>query len=467
MKRAARITLVAASFTAACSSESVGRDVVDSAVQPGSADELRESVPCDELDGFTCSTLVVPLDHSGGVSGSLDLAVAASDNVDAPQGVLLFLAGGPGQPGVATLPRVRNRYLDADVLTGYRLVMFDQRGTGQGAIDCEELQSAVGGSDVLTPPADAVTECAAELGAQRKFYSTPDTVADIELLRKTLGVERLAVNGVSYGTFTAAHYALTHPDRVSKLVLDSVVPQDGFDPLGLDTFQATGHVLADACESAGCDTDPVADLAWLVRQGEIDGEPVDGVRLVEALGITSLSTIDPAFSAVPGILAEARAGDAGRLTELLDSYTALGAPAEELSAGLHMATLCADLRFPWGDSATDPASRTAALDETVAELDSDDVYPFDAETARSMQPVQGCLVWPRARPAGYSDATEIRPPTLIVAGDRDLLTPLAWARRQAKHLADGELVVVEGAGHGVQASDDPVARDAVTAFLLG
>ena len=80
---------------------------------------------------------------------TLDLAVAAANNVDAPRGVLLMLTGGPGQPGVSLLSRVRNN-LHPDVLREYRLVMFDQRGTGSSGINCPSLQAAIGGSDFLS-----------------------------------------------------------------------------------------------------------------------------------------------------------------------------------------------------------------------------------------------------------------------------------------------------------------------------
>ena len=42
---------------------------------------LTGSHPCAGLSGYTCSTLSVPLDRSGRVSGSLRLNVAAADNV--------------------------------------------------------------------------------------------------------------------------------------------------------------------------------------------------------------------------------------------------------------------------------------------------------------------------------------------------------------------------------------------------
>jgi pimeloyl-ACP methyl ester carboxylesterase len=244
------------------------------------------SAPADDKPctaGFTCTTLHVPLDRQRPDGQSLDLAVIAADNVDAPRGVLLLLTGGPGQPGVPLLPSLK-RNVHPDVLREYRLVMLDQRGTGPNGINCPALQETVGGSDFLTPPPTAVDECAQRIGTGLGYYGTPDTVDDIEQLRQSLKVDRLTLDGTSYGSFTAAQYGLKYPDHVQSLVLDSVVPHKGFDPMGVDLMAATGPVLKAACrQDPSCTTDPVADLAWLVQHG------VSGTDLMESLSIASLN----------------------------------------------------------------------------------------------------------------------------------------------------------------------------------
>ena len=59
-------------------------------------------------------------------------------------------------------------------------------------------------------------------------------------------------------------------------------------------------------------------------------------------------------------------------------------------------------------------------------------------------------------------------PTLLLAGDRDLSTPLPWAREQAAHTPNGKLVVVAGLGHSVQSrAPGGGGRRAVERFLLG
>ena len=398
------------------------------------------------LDGFTCTTMRVPLGADG---QTLELAVAAANNVDAPRGVLLMLTGGPGQPGVPLLSRVRNN-LHPDVLREYRLVMFDQRGTGSSAINCPSLQAAVGGSDFLTAPAGTVEDCAQRIGPGLGYYGTPDTVEDIESLRQHLGVDRLTLDGTSYGSFTAAQYGLKYPDRVASLVLDSVVPHKGFDPFGVDLMAATGGVLRAACrQDPACTTDPVADLAWLVKHGS-----VDGTALMESLSISSLNTVNPSLKGIPAILNAARNGDDAGLKEFLQTVSSRGLGYAELSAGLHLATLCSDLRFPW-----------RSVETALRKLDPAKLHPYDLQTAREQLIVDGCSRWPATRVSTYPAATELQPRTLILHGSNDLFCPVEWARWEQAHARSARLVVVPGSGHGVQR--DPRGRDEVRAFLLG
>ena len=132
-----------------------------SAAAAPSVPRLTGSHPCAESQGFTCSYLTVPLDHQGRAKGELGLQVAVQDG-PAPQGVLLFLTGGPGQPGAPFAARVASRL--GPMVQGYRLVMIDQRGTGANALQCPGLQAQMGSSDLAPPTKAAVTACAREIG---------------------------------------------------------------------------------------------------------------------------------------------------------------------------------------------------------------------------------------------------------------------------------------------------------------
>jgi pimeloyl-ACP methyl ester carboxylesterase len=425
---------------------------------PAPAPRLTGSRPCSNAKGFTCSTLEVPLDHSGRMPGTLRLRVAVGDNAGAPRGVLLVLTGGPGQGGVSFIPSLRRRFGPA--LRQYRAVMLDQRGTGpHGALNCPALQRAVGTSDLTVPPPGTVEACARRLGSQRRHYSTADTVADLDALRAALGADKLTIDGTSYGTFVAERYAIAHPNRVARLVLDSVVPASSLDLLEVDGMRESARVLRLVCRAQRCPGDPAADLAAVVRARH------DGPAVYDT--IVAMSVGSPDF---PGLLAALRAARQGR-PQRLDRLVgvvrrAQRAPAQVLSQGLHAATLCADTHLPWGAPTAPLAGRAAALRRDTARVDP---APFDRATVVGNGLAQTCLRWPPTPAPPAPTNGDLPPvPTLLLAGDRDLSTPLPWAREQAAHAPNGRLVIVKGSGHSVQSRGRPPAgRRAVRRFLLG
>ncbi|MFF8600154.1 alpha/beta fold hydrolase [Streptomyces sp. NPDC015232] len=428
------------------------------AAAPG-APALTGHRPCPGQPDVTCADLTVPLDRGGAVPGTLKLRTALYGPADAPRGTLLFLTGGPGQPGVPFVERIRARLPKA--LAAYRLVMIDQRGTGGTAVDCPALQKEVGGSDTVPPSPGAVTACAEALGPRRGLYTTADTVADLEDLRRALGVASWTLDGVSYGTFTAGQYALTHPERVRRLVLDSVVPLDGAGVLYEAAFGRSAEVLRTACREQGCGFDPAADLAKVVRR---DGNGVGVFNLLVLASIIDPRLDDPRFGILAALHASA-GGDRARLDGLVAGFAeSSGEPPEEFSAGLHAATLCADSRWPWGDSSAPVEGRERALRKAVARIRPADVWPFLRETAAGQGIAQTCLPWPSTRPNRPAPGRTLTMPVLLLAGDRDLSTPLDWARAVAAATPRAELTVVEGSGHSTQSRGN--GAGAAEAFLL-
>ncbi|MGV9195355.1 prolyl aminopeptidase [Microbacterium sp. MC2] len=104
---------------------------------------------------------------------------------------VVFLHGGPGG---GTSPWHR-RFFDPEV---YRIVLLDQRGCGKSTPHVSE------------PDADL------------RYNTTWHLVADLELLRRNLGIERWQVFGGSWGSALALAYAQSHPSAVTELVLRGV-----------------------------------------------------------------------------------------------------------------------------------------------------------------------------------------------------------------------------------------------------
>jgi pimeloyl-ACP methyl ester carboxylesterase len=328
---------------------------------------------------------------------------------------------------------------------------MDQRGTGRDALKCPALQDAMGASDLTPPPAAAVTACADAIGDRRRFFTTADTVADLDALRRALGERKVAFDGTSYGTYVAQRYALAHPGNVSGLILDSVVPADGVSLLSIDPIKAAERVL-------GADT--ARDLATVVTNED------NGPQMLDML--TGLSVGAPRGTSAQQALKAAADGNTGHLEGLQAGVSRVMKSwnAEMLSQGLHASTLCADMPAPWGDASAPLEGRKQALEREAAKLSADDLYQFDRRTATGNGIAQQCLHWPPVdvpKPDGPRDLPDV--PVLLLAGSLDLSTPLEWAQRAAARAPRGKLLVVEHAGHAVQSQKDPEMLVTLRAFV--
>jgi proline iminopeptidase len=94
-----------------------------------------------------------------------------------------------GGPGAGCEPYYR-RFFDAE---RYRIIMFDQRGAGRS-----------------TPLAEL------------KDNNTQNLVADMEMIREHLGIDKWVLFGGSWGSTLSLVYAQTHPERVLGLVLRGI-----------------------------------------------------------------------------------------------------------------------------------------------------------------------------------------------------------------------------------------------------
>jgi len=414
---------------------------------------------------FSCATLAVPLDHGllpgPQTAGQLSLKVSMANNVDAPRGVLVWLVGGPGTPGVSLTADITSGF-DPAVLRDYRLVFFSGRGTGDGALQCPQLQEAVGSSDLTVPPPGAVDGCARAIGDNRRFFATADTVADLDTLRRALGVDKLSLDGASYGSFVAARYAMIHPDRVSRLVLDSVVPHDGLDMMNIGMDARIVEVLRMVCQETGCGTDPAGDLAEVVRTRH------NGPELLDT--IAGLSAGKPNLTAVPAALHQAAGGDSTALDAMIaDGHRGTAASADQLSQGLHASAVCQDNPGPWGDASTPAAGRAEAASAAARAMPDAAFFPFDRDTATGNGAMLTCEQWPTTLVVPWTPGRNLPSvPVLVLAGDHDVITPLAYAQQELAHAPQGRLVVVPGSGHITQDhANGPGGRTAVGQFLTG
>lgn len=425
---------------------------------PAPASASLAFAPCPD-DGNQCATLTVPLDPSGALPGSIALHVERELGTGAIRSTIVELAGGPGQ---AATPLLQDTFDELGLSdAGRQIVAFDQRGTGRsGLLRCPELERA----DQLNSTA-AAAACAASLGPRRGLYTTAHSVADLEALRAALGVQRISLYAVSYGTKLALDYARAYPTHVDRLLLDSTLPPDGEDPLYRDSYAAMTRILAARCARACASftSDPAAELHELV--GRLAAAPLRGVVIDssgharaysigreqllallfggdfdDALRMPFSADVHAALRGDPSpLLRLARAGVAEET-----AYT----PPAQLSSAVYAATLCEELSFPW--SRSDPiADRPGQAAASIAALGDSPFYPFDAATALASDEVRLCLKWPNADPAPPPPAPSPDVPTLIISGGSDTRTPTEDARAVQAAIPGAALVVVPNSGHSV------------------
>ncbi len=450
-----------------------------------------EFTPCPEHFGYSCATLVVPLDRSGVLPGTVSLKLERKQAGMGPsQNALIALSGGPGQAALPSIAAVAKSM--APALGTRDLVVFDQRGTGQsGPLNCPALSN-----EQTLERAGSIAQvfeaCALQIGAVRGSYTTAASVADIESIRQALGYEKLMLRGVSYGTKVALQYAERYPQNVESLLLDSVVAADGPEAFELPTFQAIGPVLGELCSAGACarvSPNPLKDVAQLaarLRARPITGSVYDGsghrhtgaFGELDLMNILEAGDLNPVLrSLLPAAVRSALRHDPQpllRLNLLADGLSPSEPgpsqpPPEQREEGnaLYWATRCEETTFPWVRS-DPPAARMTEASTALRALGATAFYPFDTEVALAHSLLPECVGWPDAAPAPAAPGPLPNVPTLILSGEQDLRTPTSVARTVAARIPDAQLLTVPYTGHSVLGTDfSGCAQTAVNAFFAG
>jgi len=156
--------------------------------------------------------------------------VRLESRAENPGAPIVYLAGGPGGAGTGVMRG--QRWLMFDRLRDVAdVIILDQRGTGLS----DEVPRCT--SSVAIPPDSATTraryvsayrlamqECLGfwqREGVDIRGYTTWESAADIDAVRKALRAEQVSLLGISYGTHLALAMLKRYPKRIDRLVLAS------------------------------------------------------------------------------------------------------------------------------------------------------------------------------------------------------------------------------------------------------
>ncbi len=463
---------------------------------------LVKKEPC--LTTFECVTLAVPKDHFAAAGGETwNVTFAIHRATGERKGTYVEITGGPGY---ADIPD-SDSYLDyyaTSVTESYDMVYMDQRGIGQsGPIQCTKAAAtyyasparAQVPSERSAAAAAAQTfakDCIAEAGVAEgdlPFYATTQAVEDLEAVRDYLGVDKMDLYGLSYGTQFVQTYAAAHPDRIATLYVDGPVDLTIDGPAyyveaarsAEDTLIATlGACTADeTCKGDVAGGDALA--AYDALAARLDGGPVTfefptstGSTLSRQLTIADLE--NAAFNALyytsdrlllQRAIAAASHDDFVPLAKL--AYNAIGLDPDTLVAevdpgysdAMYYAVECQDYAFY--PNAGDPDARLTAW---VAGAEAEGINA--TRLATSYYGDLPCLYWPSARTTTERPAPIVAPPypVFVLTSTTDPATPIANGMRIYSRLDDAYFVQAVGGPHVIYAWGQACPDDLMTAWLV-
>ena len=423
--------------------------------------------PGQEPGTARCADVTVPLDYAHPGDRTLGIAVSKlkATGPGPRLGSLLVNFGGPGLPGIGELAQ---RAPDLAALNRqYDLIGFDPRGVGRSApVDCGDLSR-------ITRPAQLARACARTSGWLLPYLSTPDTARDLDVVRGTLGDDKLSYLGFSYGSTLGAVYAHEFPTRVGRIALDGV-PDPTLDDAGAALAQARAfqtaltHFAAD-CAARGCPVpgrtgaQVLAGITAGVRhfahrplatdQGDLD-------RVGYLQGLQNALYSKDTWPYLREALGDLRKGD-GDLMMRLAYPGSLGQSVADWGDhpqdNLDMAKLAIDCRD------TDYRPTPGQLHRLDARFTAaSPLFGRDIEAT-----LLSCTGWPRGTPGRADVAAPTAPQTLLVSTTGDPATPYRGAFHMAAALRnDSRVLTYRGEGHGALFAHNPCVTRTVTTFFL-
>jgi pimeloyl-ACP methyl ester carboxylesterase len=364
------------------------------------------------------------------------------------------------------------------------VIFVSQRGTlhADPLLTCAESDHVVAesrGLSMLAPSTaqrslDAVRAChdrLASKGYDLGAYNTVENAADMADLRIAMAIDSWHVYGVSYGTDLALQLMRDHPEGISSVVLDSVVPPQNNLLTHLWGSAAGGFKAAfDACVAqprcAGAYPDLENEFTTTVQRLAKNPMTVDVPASVDLpaqrvvldgykfANLVVLKSMDSnSFAALPQMIHATAVGD-GRAAgvEVRNSVPSV----DLMSYGLRYGVLCREAA-PFTTPDAIAADAQKALPRFPAE-----VLAIQPQFGRMMD---DCRVWN----VGRADPNVNQPvqsdiPVLLLAGTFDAITQPSQADDAAATLRNGRVVRFPGIGHDVYMESD-CGRAIVADFL--
>lgn len=419
-------------------------------------------------------TFSVPENRRRPDSRRIDLKFVRFKSTAAEPGPpIVYLAGGPGGSGTGAARGSRfglfMRFREiADVIA------FDQRGTGMSGR--EDLRCAASLGLPLDVPGDPAAMLAAarpsieacvrevrERGVDLAGYNSVESADDLNDLRRALGVPKITLWGISYGTHLSLAVLKRHGAHVDRAILAGLEgPDQSYKlPSNVQRLMERIAAMAKADPAVSAEVPDLlgtlgAILDKLEREPLVlkvtdprNGQKVDvGLSAFDVrMAVSNLLRGPSSFAILPDAIAKMSRGD----------FTAAALAVGEERVGpvgsaMSYAMDCAS-------GATEARLERIAAEARKTLLGDAINFPFPGI----------CDAWgvPDLGDA-YRAPVETAVPALFISGTLDGRTPPSNAEEILAGFANGVHLVIEGAGHSDPLFlSSPAIAETMVAFLAG
>ncbi|MEL6636177.1 MAG: alpha/beta hydrolase [Bacteroidota bacterium] len=415
----------------------------------------------------------VPEDRTGEISDSIELTFVRFKSTNPQPGPpIVYLAGGPGGSGTATakgwrFPLFMQLRAVADVIA------FDQRGTGLShqLPNCPhraafELAVPTDRETYLQISTENIAKCQAFWESEKvnlAAYNTTESARDLEALRRALGVDKMSLWGISYGSHLAFEYIRLFEDRLDKVVLASLegpyetikLPQDTEDfvrqlsDLAKDNY-GTSKKYPDLWEKINTVHQRLKAQAVVAtyknRRGQIDTVGISNFELQQAVATFYLKNPKDSKK-LPQLYEQMYAGD---FSEVAPDVMVM---KRYILNRVRPMPVAMDLQS--GISEERRAQVEQQIDRTILGSGINFLL-YEWMTTVDLPPL----------PEAFRTMSTNQVEALLLSGSLDGRTYLQSGRELAEQFQRGRHVIIENAGHDLYMAS-PLVGDLVLRFFQG
>lgn len=400
---------------------------------------------------FRCGQIKVPAVRGLPRLGKQKIGFAVrprGDRSRPSKGAIVFIEGGPGYAATNFDSIKPMGAVFAPFLERHELIAIDQRGTGlSNPLNCKELQRG------RVPQQKALKACARKLGPKYQGYTTADSAADVNAVRKALKLpkRKMILYGDSYGTYLGQSYAARYGKGLKALILSSAYPAT--EPFWRSLYPAAKKALRLSCKRfPECSGNALGRFKRTLKRAGVKSGFVSNI-LGYLMG-TAPSYAPNGYRKLNTAVSEWLGGRGKELHELVDPGPPGSGPPGYFSEGMYEAVICNDYPTPWDRKAAIP-ERRSQFRQAVRDFRPRDMFapiPRGTWMRDPASDVANCITWPAPTdrmeppiPAGRKMPGRLK--TLVLAGEFDAITSVKEARQVNRRFPSGRFYVVPNRGH--------------------